>query len=136
MPVMVPSRPNKGAAVTTVFEYPQAAAEAFLDIARFIAGARFDPPRGLIAIVADHLKEPPVNVHRRECRQLPVEFIPGKAIGLDQLGQRSRQAQGSIVGDRPVENDEHGDDPEKQKRIYYRAAVLQLVQGTPEFIHR
>ena len=95
-------------------EHPQAAAEALFDVACFVAGARFDPPRGLVAIVANHCEEPPVNVHRRERRQLPVQLIPGKAVGLDQIGQRARQPQASVVHHRAVENDEHGNDPEEQ----------------------
>ena len=40
-------------------EHPQAAAEDLFDAAGLVAGARFDPPRGLIAIVAITWKKRP-----------------------------------------------------------------------------
>jgi hypothetical protein len=115
MPVMVPSRPishqwrrgNHG------LEDPQTAAEALLDVARFVAGPRFNPPCGLITIVANHSEKPPVDIHRRERHQLPAEIFPGKAVGLDQLRQRTRQSQASVISHRAIENDEHGNNSEK-----------------------
>ena len=67
---------------------------------------------GLLRLSANHREEPPVNIYRRQRRQLPVELIPGEAVGLDQLGQRTRQSQASGIGHRAIENYEHGDDSE------------------------
>jgi len=106
-----------------------------LDIAGLVAGARFDPPRRLAAIFANHFEESLVNVNRRESCQMPLELVPLKPVGLHQRRQRARQAQGAIVRYRAIENDQYGDHAQKKQRIYYRAAVLQFVKSASQFTH-
>jgi hypothetical protein len=65
IPVMVPSRPIRGAAVTTVSSTHKPRLSVFLDAAGFVSGARFDPPRGLTPISCNDVEEAAVHVHRR-----------------------------------------------------------------------
>ena len=105
-------------------EHPQSARQRLFDPACLIAGARFDPPRGLVAIVGDHLKEASVCVARPEFVQPLLEFDPRKSEGLDQVGEFRGQPQASRIEHGPVDDYRDCEHAQRQQRIDHRAAEL------------